>query len=107
MARRTIIFFSWQSDSPRSTNHSFIEECLERVIKELKRDEELKVEPVLDRDTRGVPGSPDIVGTIFDKIQQSEVFVADVSIINPGGPGRLTPNPNVLIELGYALSYLG
>jgi hypothetical protein len=107
MARRITIFFSWQSDSPRPTNHSFIEDCLERAIKELKRDDDLKVEPVLDRDTRGVPGSPDIVSTIFDKIRQSQVFVADVSIINPGGTGRPTPNPNVLIDLGYALSCLG
>ena len=48
MTRRMTIFFSWQSDSPRPTNHSFIEDCLERAIKELKRDEDLKVEPVLD-----------------------------------------------------------
>ncbi len=107
MARRITIFFSWQSDSPRPTNHSFIEDCLERAIKELKREDDLKVEPVLDRDTRGVPGSPDIVGTIFSKIRDSQVFVGDVSIINPGGSGRPTPNPNVLIELGYALSCLG
>lgn len=107
MARRITIFFSWQSDSPRSTNHSFIEDCLERAVKELKRDEELKVEPVLDRDTQGVPGSPDIVSTILDKIKNSQIFVGDVSIINPGGPGRATPNPNVLIELGYALACLG
>lgn len=45
--------------------------------------------------------------TIIGKIRSSHVFVGDVSIINPGGQGRLTPNPNVVIELGYALAYLG
>jgi hypothetical protein len=37
------------------------------------------------------------------------IFICDVSIINQGTKeeGRLTPNPNVLIELGYAFKALG
>jgi hypothetical protein len=35
------------------------------------------------------------------------VFVADVSLIGGRRRGRPTPNPNVLIELGYALHSLG
>jgi len=37
------------------------------------------------------------------------VFVADLSIINQdsGLEFRKTPNPNVLLELGYALALLG
>src|SRR5262249_43548264 len=34
-------------------------------------------------------------------------FVCDVSCINGDKGGRPTPNPNVLIELGYAASALG
>jgi hypothetical protein len=107
MARQITIFYSWQSDSPPSTNRYFIEDCLDRAIKKLKKDVELKIEPTLDRDTKDVPGSPDIVDTINAKIRNSHIFVGDVSIINPGGPRRPTPNPNVVIELGYALAYLG
>jgi hypothetical protein len=49
---------------------------------------------------------------IFRKINQASVFVGDVSIINQGATGkatsaRPTPNPNVLVELGYALKRLG
>ncbi|RTM15386.1 MAG: hypothetical protein EKK33_02145 [Bradyrhizobiaceae bacterium] len=33
--------------------------------------------------------------------------MVDVSIINKAAGGRPTPNPNVLIELGYALRTLG
>ncbi|KRR05582.1 hypothetical protein CQ10_13835 [Bradyrhizobium valentinum] len=40
------------------------------------------------------------------KIAVADVFVADVSIINAGAP-RPTPNPNVLVELGYAVAQLG
>jgi hypothetical protein len=35
------------------------------------------------------------------------VFVADVTPINAGSDHRLCPNPNVLIELGYAVKALG
>lgn len=36
----------------------------------------------------------------------SDIFVADVTIINGDYLGRKTPNPNVLIELGYAIKSL-
>src|SRR6185503_1535671 len=64
-------------------------------------------EPVIDRDTVGVPGSPDIATTILQKIEKAAVFVCDVSFINQGTDARQTPNPNVLLELGYALKALG
>jgi hypothetical protein len=101
------IFNSWQSDLPNSTNRGFIEDCLLRAIKEVRADEELKLDPCLDRDTSGVPGSPDIAATIFEKIKAADIFVGDVSVINQGATGRPTPNPNVLIELGYAAGRLG
>jgi hypothetical protein len=100
------VFYSWQSDLPNATNRSLIEEALVRAAKMIRADNSLAVEPVLDRDTQNVPGSPDIAHTIFAKIEKAAAFVADVSIIN-SGLGRPTPNPNVLIELGYALKTLG
>ena len=61
----------------------------------------------VDRDTKGVPGTPDIVESIFLKIDKALLFVADVSIINSDERGKPCPNPNVLIELGYAARSLG
>jgi hypothetical protein len=106
MATHTI-FYSWQSDLPNSTNRGFIEDCLQRSLKEVRADEDLKLDPCLDRDTSGVPGSPDIAATIFEKIKAADIFVGDVSFINQGAAGRPTPNPNVLVELGYAAGLLG
>ncbi|MEE3716752.1 hypothetical protein V2H45_08340 [Tumidithrix elongata RA019] len=80
---------------------------MERVAKEIHKDDSILVEPVIDRDTQGVAGSPDIANTIFNKIRECQVFVCDVSIINNGKDGRLTPNPNVLVELGFAVGVLG
>jgi hypothetical protein len=103
---QAIVFYSWQSDLPNATNRSLIFDALERAAKKIRTDDSVTVEPVLDRDTQNVPGAPDIAHTIFQKIEKAAAFVADVSIINPG-IGRPTPNPNVLIELGYALKTLG
>lgn len=101
------IFYSWQSDLPNSTNRGFIQRALERAAQSIGNDPAIAVEPVVDRDTTGVPGSPDIADTIFEKIDSCQVFVCDVSIINPNDGQRPTPNPNVLLELGFALKRLG
>lgn len=107
-----LVFYSWQSDLPNATNRSFILQALEDAAKVLRNDGSIQVEPVIDRDTIGVPGSPNISETIFKKIDQAQVFVCDVSIINQNvhahiPDARLAPNPNVLVELGYALKRLG
>ena len=104
--KRTI-FYSWQSDLPSKENRNLIEDSLKRALKAIHRDESEKVEPVLDRDTMGVSGSPDITDSIFAKITMSDIFVADVSLINSDSEGKMTSNPNVLLELGYAIAQLG
>lgn len=106
-ASRRVIFYSWQSDLPNKTNRGFIERALENAAKILRQDDSIQIKPVIDRDTSGVAGSPDISKTIFSKISQADIFVCDVSIINQDADTRPTPNPNVLIELGYALGTLG
>lgn len=106
MAKTINVFYSWQTDLPNNTNRSFIEQALQLAAKDIIADVDAEIHPVIDRDTAGVPGSPDIRQTIFSKIEASEVFVADVSII--GQPrDRFVCNPNVLVELGYALKTLG
>ena len=100
------VFFSWASDLPNATNRTLIQNALTDSIKAINKDENVQLEVCLDRDTAGVPGSPPIADTIFDKILNSNLFVCDVSIINQEQEGRKTPNPNVLIELGFAVRHL-
>lgn len=52
-------------------------------------------------------GAPDIGDSIYEKIDSADIFIADVTIINGDYAGRKTPNPNVMIELGYAIKSLG
>jgi len=100
------IFYSWQSDLDSSYNRNFIKDCLSRAVKKLNKDLNLDEAVRLDQDTKGVAGTPDIANTIFGKIQNSAVFVGDVSFIATGESKKLCSNPNVMIELGYALSCL-
>ena len=103
------IFYSWQSDLPNKENRNFIQDCIERVVKKYKNVIAIDA----DRDTKNATGAPDITTTIFEKINDSDLFIADITIINKSklgffqGKYKPTPNPNVLIELGYAACALG
>lgn len=100
------VFYSWQSDCPPKSNRFFIRDCLNEALKKLSKDEILSEAIRLDQDTTGVPGTPDIANTIFSKIKEANVFVADLTLTSKAELGKQSPNPNVLIELGYALNAL-
>lgn len=104
---KVTVFYSWQSDTRAAANRTLIQKALEDAAEQLRSDDSIAIEPVVDRDTLAVPGAPDIASTILEKIEASAVIVADVTIVNSGDQYRPTPNPNVLIELGYALKALG
>ena len=97
------VFFSCQSDLGET--RGVIQAALDKAVRNLNRDLALEEALRLDEDTSGVAGWPEITSTILDKIERCEVFVADITPINgPQSNSRLTPNPNVLFELGYALA---
>jgi hypothetical protein len=99
------IFYSWQSDIDRKINKSFIFVALKKAVEKIKKEANLDIE--IDQATRNEPGTPDITDTIFKKIDECAIFVADISFINGRTAKRRTPNPNVLLELGYAIKKLG
>lgn len=103
------IFYSWQSDLPNSTNRNLIQSSIDKTVKVFNNI--IKIEA--DRDTKNQLGSPDITESIFEKIDECDLFIADITIINKSkcnilrDKKRATPNPNVLIELGYAVKTVG
>ena len=112
------IFWSWQSDTPGKSGRHFIKDALQAAIQDLKAeldlDEPIRVAIHLDSDRQGVPGSPDLAATIFDKIDVAAVVVADVTPVGQAlekTEGQDHPkalmNPNVAIELGYTLGKRG
>jgi hypothetical protein len=102
---KVTIFYSWQSDLSRDTNQDAIRLSLLSAIP-LVEDiiEEIKLQH--DEATRNVSGSPDITKEIFRKISNSDIFICDLTPIAERGIKKLA-NPNVLIELGYAVAEIG
>ncbi|HEV7340531.1 MAG: hypothetical protein JNM03_02385 [Sphingopyxis sp.] len=120
------IFWSWQSDTPQNAGRHFVREVIADVARSLNGEDDTedaerpevddedeaddlpaddgRVE--VDHDTYGVGGSPPIAETILRKIRAAAVFVADVTPITETAAGKRVPNPNVMIELGYALRVL-
>lgn len=95
------IFYSWQSDLPSISNKNYIEKMIKKSISNLEKEDSIIA--IVDRDTKGKTGSPNIFETILSKIDKCKFFICDVSIVSENNK----PNPNVLIELGYAIKTLG
>ncbi len=108
------IFYSWQSDLPGNKTKFFIRECIDDAIAFAEESEAIEAER--DEATKDTTGSPHIVTTLFSKIDECDLFIADVSLCFTGDVKKEqdgqeivkhAPNPNVLLELGYAVKTLG
>lgn len=103
------VFWSWQADLDKNLNRSFIRDALARAVE--KVSDELDVEDVdrvsLDHDTKSASGMADISHTILEQVSKAAVFVADVTPIVRTEAEKSIPNPNVMLELGFALKALG
>lgn len=114
------VFWSWQSDTPGKTGRFLVRDALREAIDELKQapdiDEPTVREIYLDQDIQDTTGSPDLARTILDKIDNSDVVIADVTLVGKlpdstaadgkNVPGKKLINSNVAIELGYAFCRL-
>jgi hypothetical protein len=119
------VFWSWQSDTPGKTGRFLVRDAIVGAIQKLKQAEDI-AEPTererldslhLDQDRQGLPGSPDLADAIFNKIEVATIVIADVTIVGRGKrktdsngrpvKGRAFINPNVGIEVGYALKAVG
>lgn len=105
------VFFSWQSDRSPQEGRNLIESAIKSAIQKLGTDAEivqsLRDGLSFDKDTKGVPGTPPIFETILKKIDQSAIFVPDLTSVANRARGELIPNANVLIEYGWALKSRG
>ena len=104
------IFYSWQSDDKSSQNTLNI--ALQNAVDDLS-DKGIRID--IDYSTLGESGMPSIDQTILRKIDACDIFLADITPIvtyqrtlgNGQQIKKEVPNPNVLLELGYAMSALG
>jgi hypothetical protein len=100
------IFWSWQSDTPGNIGQYLVRDALKDAIEKLRQaaviDDAVREALHLDQDIQGETGSPDLARTILKKISQSEVVVADITLVGETEEGDRLINSNVAIELGYA-----
>lgn len=109
--KRYTLFFSWQSDEKKS--RQILEQALNTACDELEKKEGVLLE--IDHSTLGETGMQSIDQTILRKIDNCDLFMADITPVcqyHPitGNGQQITkevPNSNVLVELGYAMSALG
>jgi len=118
------VFWAWQSDHPGEISRYVVREGLKQAIEHLRQAVDIDEPPEearrrdihLDHDTEGMTGMPSVGDSILAKIAASTAVVCDVTPVGttpliPGNegekPGRPLMNPNVAIELGYAIGKLG
>lgn len=105
------IFYAWQSDRNEKTCRFLIRDAAKDAIKALGNDAEIEDSPRLDSDTQGVAGHPELARTIFGKIDEAAIFLADLTFTGSAsthdGRNKQVANANVLLELGHASARMG
>ena len=95
----------------QKTHRYLIRDAANEAVKRIGKDAEIEDSPRLDHDTQDVSGTPEIAGTIYRKIQDSGIFLADLTFVGSTdlleNRRKLLPNPNVTLELGYAARSVG
>lgn len=109
MKKNFIVFYSWMSDRPDNQNRKYIRKNLEKDAKKLEKEFGITIH--VDSDSRGEDGSKPIEENVLKKIASCDLFVGDITPVFPRfplfGKNKLIVNPNVMYELGFAVSTLG
>lgn len=98
------IFYSWQMSTSAAENKHRISDCLKNAIDKLKND---GFNVVIDEDSRNTTREESIDYIILKKIPNCDFFVGDITPVAKDDKGKPIPNPNVMLELGYAAKAIG
>jgi hypothetical protein len=98
-----VVFYAWQSDRLERLNRHLIRFALNLAAKNISDDLAVGVRVRIDADTEGVLGHVPVTETILTKIADCDAFVPDLTFVSVTDSGKLVPNPNVMLEYGYAL----
>jgi len=103
------IFFCWQDHLEPKHYRFFIRDALNRAIGKVQASLPKEAAHCVlrqDSDTMNRAGSVEIANTICQKIRASTMVVGDVTPVLKDGD-RFYPNPNVMLEVGYAGGAIG
>lgn len=94
------LFFSWQSDVPSIKVN--ISDNIKKAIREYNQ-EQTDYEVMYTTDNRGEAQHDKIEDNVLANIKNSAIFVADITPLICYKEKKYLLNPNVLIELGFAM----
>lgn len=95
------IFYAWQSDHNTSRTH--IGEALRRIATTANSEWKALAPIIIEMATDVGDGAVRIDLALMEKIARADCVVADSTPVAVH-KSRLLPNPNILIEIGYALA---
>ena len=106
------IFYSWQSDSPGDCNRTFIRHALDAAITSLGGGVTIEDSPRVESGMEGIAGTPEVATVMFTRIKKSAIFIGDMTLVGTIAKAgsdevKRVPNPNVLLEMGYAAGTIG
>ena len=106
-----VVFFCWQDHLDKKLYRYLIRDALNRAIANAQHDLPSAADHCVlrqDSDTMNRAGSVEIANTICQKIKTSTIVVADVTpVLTRSADGLYYPNPNVMVEVGYAGATIG
>jgi hypothetical protein len=97
-----VVFYAWQSDRLERLNRHLIRFALNLAAKSISDDRAVDIRVRIDADTEDVLGHVPVTDTTLKKIAVCDAFVPDLTFVAVTEAGKLVPNPNVMLEYGYA-----
>ena len=101
------LFWSWQSDTRANCNRTLIRRAIDAAVSNVAQNDPLICDYEVHEGVVNESGTPMITDVILSRIRECNVFVGDLTLVGQIGENKLTPNPNVLLEMGYAASQIG
>jgi hypothetical protein len=106
------IFYSWQSDSPGDCNRTFIRTALDAAAASLSSGVAVEDSPRVESGMEGIAGTPEVATIMFARIKKCAIFLGDMTLVGSikkegSDEVKRVPNPNVLLEMGYAAGTIG
>ena len=98
------VFYSWQTSTPENENKQLILDQLNTAANKLKKD---GINLLIDQDSRNTTRKDSIDYIILQKIPSCDFFIGDITPILTNESGKIISNPNVMLELGYAVKVIG
>ena len=78
------LFFSWQEETNLQgfNNKNFLIDCINSAINEIQGKGDLKgIRIIFDEGLLRTPGTPEVALEMFKKIDECDIFIADMTVV--------------------------